>query len=183
MNTTAALVKAALSIPVGVTYYDGRAGSAASAANAYVLGRLRQDSLAVLTETEYPEVYTSGTTDIVLRRRPVVGIAAVTCDGTAVSASAYRVDTRYGILRRTDGGYWSTALDGVQVHYGAGYDSSTVPADLTEAATQIAASMFHRGGMAGLSEQDDGAVDVRVSEDAVPPTARAILARYRDITP
>ena len=124
MNATAALVKAALSIPVGVTYSDGRAASVASAANAYVLGRLRQDSLAVLTETEYPEVFGGAQRSIVLGRRPVVGIVAITEDGGAVGTGAYRVDTRLGILHRTDGRYWSFVADGVQVHYGAGYDAT-----------------------------------------------------------
>lgn len=181
--TTTALVKAALRIPTGVTYFDVRVASVADAANAYVLRRLRQDSLAVLTETEYPEVYGPAQRELVLRRHPVVSIAVITEDGAVLASTKYRVDTRHGVLYRTDGGYWSNEPDGVSVHYGAGYDSVTVPDDLVEAATQIAASMFNRGGLAGLDQQDDGAVQVRVSSAAIPPGARAILAQYCDVTP
>ncbi len=180
-NTTATLVKGALRIPVGVTFYDTRAATCASAANAFVLGKLRQDSLAVLTETEYAEVYGPAQRSIVLRRRPVVAIAAVTVDGSALASTAYRIDTKHGILHRTDGSYWSDEMDGTQVHYGAGYDSSSVPADIIEAATLIAAALFNRGAVAGLESQDDGATDVQVSDEAVPPAARAILSRYRDL--
>lgn len=179
--TTATLVKAALRIPTGVTFFDVRLGTCASAANAYVLGQLRQDSLAVLTETEYPDVYGPAQRRIVLRRRPVVGIVAVTVDNAAVASTAYRVDTKHGFLIRTDGQYWSDEPDGTQVHYGAGYDAASVPNDLVEASTLIAAGLFNRGGLSGLDQQDDGATQVRVSADKVPPEARAILSRYRDL--
>lgn len=182
-NTTSTLVKSALSIPVGVTYHDARIATCVSAANRYVLGKVRQTSLAVVTSTEYPEVYGTATRMIVLRRRPVIGIVAVTNDQAAVAATSYRVDTDAGILYRTDGLYWSGSDDGVLVHYGAGYDSTTVPDDLVEAATEIAASMFNRGHVSGLDQHDDGGVDARVSSAQVPPAARAILNRYQDITP
>lgn len=180
-NTTATLVKGALRIPAGVTFYDTRATACASAANAFVLGQLRQDSLAVLTETEYAEVFGPAQRAIVLSRRPVVAVAVVTVDDAVLASSSYRIDTKYGILHRTDGSYWSSEPDGTQVHYGAGYDSSSIPADIVEAATLIAAALFNRGAMSGLESQDDGATDVTVSDEAVPPAARAILARYRDL--
>lgn len=180
-NSTATLVKAALRIPASVTFYDTRATSCAAAANKYVLGQLRQDSLAVLTETEYAEMYGSAQRSIVLRRRPIVGVVAVTVDDSALASTAYRIDSKYGILHRTDGGYWSAEPDGTQVHYGAGYDSSSIPDDLVEAGTLIAAALFNRGAVAGLESQDDGATDVKVSKEAVPPAARAILSRYVDI--
>lgn len=182
-NTSATLLKAALRIPVGVTYFDTRLGTIASAANRYVLGRLRQDSLAVTTSTEYAEVYGPAQDTIVLQRRPVVGIAVITENDAALASTSYRVDTKYGFLKRIDGLYWSDESDGVQVHYGAGYDSTTVPEDLVEAATQIGASMFNRAPLAGLDSMDDGATDVRVSSEAIPAIARAILARYQDIFP
>lgn len=180
-NTTATLVKSALRIPVGVTFYDTRATSCAAAANKYVLGRLRQDSLAVLTETEYAEVFGPAQRAIVLNRRPVVAVSVVTVDDAALASTAYRIDQKYGILHRTDGSYWSYEPDGTQVHYGAGYDSSSIPDDLVEAATLIAVALFNRGAVAGLESQDDGATDVTVSDEAIPATARAILSRYSDL--
>lgn len=182
-NASTSSLKAALRITAAITFYDTRLTSCASAANKYVLSRVRQTSLAVSTATEYPAVYSPSQTMIVLRRRPVVGIAVVTDAGSVLAATAYRYDAENGLLYRTDGSYWSNALDGVQVHYGAGYDSTTVPEDLVEAANLIGVAMFNRGALAGLESQDDGATDVKVSADAVPPAARAILSQYRDITP
>ena len=174
-------VKATLRIPVGVTFYDSRIDVACSAADRYVLGLLRQPSgLAVVTATEYPEVYSAAQAKLLLRRRPIVGVAVITNDGAALASTAYRIDTELGELIRIDGGYWSPALDGVKVHYGAGYDADTVPQDVVEAATQLAASFVNRGGQAGLESQDDGAMDVRVSKAMLPPDVSAVLQKYVD---
>ena len=183
MPSSSTGVKAALRIPVAVTYYDTRIASCVSAANSYVLNRIRQSSLAVSTQTEYAQVHGAGQRMIVLRRRPVVGIAVITNDGAVLSASSYRVDLDAGLLYRTGNSYWSDEPDGVQVHYGAGYDATTIPDELVEAATEIAVSMFNRAPLAGLDQQDDGAMVVRVSQDAIPATARAVLRKYADITP
>lgn len=182
-NATASSLKAALRITAAITFYDTRLTACASAANKYVLNQIRQSSLAVSTQTEYAEVWGPGQSKIVLRRRPVVGIAVVTVDGSALASTKYRYDAEYGFLIRTDGAYWSNEPDGVQVHYGAGYDSTTVPDDLVEAAVQIGASMFNRSALAGVESQDDGALDVKVSTETIPATARAILSQYRDLTP
>jgi hypothetical protein len=44
-------------------------------------------------------------------------------------------------------------------------------------------SLSHHAITVSLAEyqQDDGATQVRVSADKVPPEARAILSRYRDL--
>lgn len=174
-------MKATLRIPTGVTFYDGRVDAACSAADRYVLGLLRQPSgLAVVTSTEYPDVYSAAQSKILLRRRPIVSVAVVTNDSTALASTSYRIDTELGELIRTDGGYWSTALDGVKVHYGAGYDADTVPQDLVEAATQLAASFVNRGALAGMESQDDGSLDVKVSKSMLPPDVSAVLQKYVD---
>jgi hypothetical protein len=85
-----------------------------------------------------------------------------------------------GELIRTDGMYWSVALDGVRVHYGAGYDADTVPQDVVEATTQLAASFVNRGALAGMESQDDGAMDVRVSKAMLQPDVSAVLQKYVD---
>lgn len=178
--TSRALVKAALRVPSGVTFYDGRIDAVVDAADRYVLGLLGQPTLSVVTTTEYPPVYGAAQSKVLLRRRPIVGVVAVTNNGTALSASAYRVDTELGELVRTDGGYWDYAQDGVKVHYGAGYDADTVPDDLVEAATQVAAGMVNRAPLAGLESQDDGSIDVRVSKSMLPPDVLAVLQKYVD---
>lgn len=178
--TTRTLVKAALRVPSGVTFYDGRIDAAVDAADRYVLGLLRQPSLSVVTTTEYPEVYGAAQVRLLMRRRPIVGVVAITNDGSAVASSAYRIDTDNGLIVRTDGAYWSYANDGVKVHYGAGYDADTVPDDLVEAATQVAAGMVNRAPLAGLESQDDGSLDVRVSKSMLPPDVVAVLQKYVD---
>lgn len=181
VTTSRTLVKYALRVPVGVTHYDGRIDAAVSATDRYVLGLIRQPSgLAVVTTTEYPDVYTSAQTRVLLRRRPIVGVVAVTNNGEAVAATSYRIDADAGMLVRIDDEFWAPGESAVQVHYGAGYDATTLPDDLVEAATQIAASMVNRAPLAGLDAQDDGGIDIRVSKAQLPPEAMAILAKYVD---
>lgn len=178
--TSRTLVKAALRVPSGVTFYDGRIDAAVDAADRYVLGLLGQPSLSVVTTTEYPDVYGATQTKLLLRRRPIVGVVAVTNNGSALSSSAYRIDTEMGALIRNDGGYWADGVDGVRVHYGGGYDADTAPDDLIEAATQIAAGMVNRAPLAGIESQDDGSLDVRVSKSMLPPDVVAVLQKYVD---
>lgn len=183
-NTTSTLVKAALRIPAGVTFHDARVTSCVTAANDYVLRALRQTSLAVTTATEYAAVYGNAQRQIILRRYPVVGIAVITEDGTALAASSYRYDAENAILYKApSAAYWSSEPDGVLVHYGAGYDAGTLPDELVEAATLIAASLFNRAVLQGLESVDDGSTDVKVSKDVLPMEARLILNRYRSLTP
>ena len=73
-----------------------RLTACASAANKYVLNQIRQSSLAVSTQTEYAEVWGPGQSKIVLRRRPVVGIAVVTVERSALASTKYRYDAEYG---------------------------------------------------------------------------------------
>lgn len=179
-TVTTADLKLALGIPVGLTYHDARLAVCASTANRYVLRRVNQASLAVLTQTEYLNALRDGQERVVLDRWPVTGIVAVTNDTAAVAASAYRVETATGMLYRTDGAYWTRSPSALVVHYGAGYDASTVPDDLVEAALVIGTALFQRAQAAGYETQDDGQTSLKVLQRDIPPFVKAILAGYVD---
>lgn len=73
---------------------------------------------------------------LILSRRPVTAIAAVTVDGTALAAAEYEADAEAGLLYRLSGDCridWRAYL--ITVAYTAGW--ATVPADLALAASKL----------------------------------------------
>ncbi len=180
--TSAARIKAFLGIPAGLTFQDTAIGYAANAANGVVLRCLHQSTLALATVQEYPEVYQPGQVAVQLKHVPVVGLVAVTNDDCLLAATDYRLDTDTGDLRLTDdyGGYWSEEREGVEVMYGYGYTSATIPDELTHAADCLGASYWNRVRYAGLDSSNLGGYNVALSAAPMPPEVAAILAKYED---
>ncbi len=78
---------------------------------------------------------------LILARRFVKTIDAVTVDGTALAEADSEIDRASGLLSRIENGRvvaWSPAL--VSITYTAGF--STVPADLKAAAARLVAALF-----------------------------------------
>lgn len=180
--TTTTRVKGALGIPAGVTFHDTAIGYAVDFANGRVLRALGQQQLAVTTTQEYPVVYGAGQESVLLRHTPVVQIVALTNDDSLLTTEDYWLDTEdLGALRLKEGaGYWSYDRQGVQVLYTWGYTSATVPAELTGAADAIAVSAYNRGKHAGLTQRSAGGYSYQLSDQDLPPDARAVLSCYED---
>ncbi len=177
--TTTTRVKATLGIPAGVTFHDTSLGYAVDGANKYVLTKLGQSSLAVMTTTEYPEVYGEGQARVMLKHTPVVSVVGVTNGASAIASSDYMVDLELGaidLLAETN--FWSTRRKGVAVMYAWGYDANTVPGELVRAADLIAVASFNRARHAGLVSESESGYRYDLDENMVPAEARAILANY-----
>lgn len=179
---TTAGVKPILGIPAGVTFHDSAIGLAVDYANDRLLRALGQSALVATTVQEYPEVYDAGQADVLLGHAPVVSIVAATNYDTAVAATDYRLDTETGKLTLLrEAGYWSTAREGAMVLYTYGYTSATAPTELLRAAELMCAASFNRGKHAGLKQHAASGYSYTLSDDEMPPEARAILARYEDV--
>lgn len=185
---TTTQLKYALGIPVAVTFHDSSLGLAVDYANDRVLRAIGQTSLAALTYSEYPNVYSGGQHDVYLRHTPVVSIVAVTNASSAVAAGDRRVDAETGMLRLINGNaningihrFWSTSPDGVAVTYTAGYTSANVPQELKSAALALAEFNFNKGGLRGKGEVKNESDRIRPLDTAMPVEVRAILSRYEN---
>lgn len=131
----------------------------------------------------YDEYYEtpSRATAIVLRHRPVTAVSAVYEDARSSSPTLLDSDDYYcegdtGILRRR-GGYWSGV---VRVQYTAGWDSTSVPADLQQALLDLVAWLLNQRGNVGVrAEAMDG---YRVDyEGGLPERVRVVLDKYRKV--
>lgn len=180
--TSSTRIKTILGIPAGITFHDTAVGYAVDAANAYVLRKLGQSSLAVQTSMEWPEIYGGGQVAFLLKHSPVVGIVALTNGSSLLTTDDYRIDNTIGEVRlKGQTTYWSTDRDGVQIMYGWGYDSTTLPGELYKAADLIAVDGFNRGSRSGKASESEGGYSYRISDDLIPAAARVILANYVDI--
>lgn len=77
-----------------------------------------EDITGVTSRREFTETYSGGERAILLRRRPVLGVSAVTVDGTVVDAGDYTVSSS-GILAHRFG-RWPRGFRNVEVTYEAG---------------------------------------------------------------
>ena len=92
----------------------------------------------------------------------VSAISAVTEDGAELTGSQY--EWRHeGLMRRTEWKNWSSAWDGIEVEYTAGYEISAVP-DLAEAIRAIAEGVI-AVSPGVMSESADG-VSISYSQNA-----------------
>ena len=180
--TSSTRIKTILGLPAGITFHDTALGYAVDASNAYVLRKLGQSSLAVQTSVEWPEVYGGGQVNLLLKHSPVVGIVALTNGASLLTTADYRLDSALGELRlKGQTNYWSTDRDGVEVMYGWGYDSTTIPGEIIRAADIIAVASFKRAGRAGLKSESEGGYSWALDDNLIPAEARVILANYVDI--
>jgi len=178
--TSTTRIRSITGLPAGVTFHDAAIGLAVDGANAYVLRKIGQASLAVTTSLEYPPIYGAGQVLIQLKHSPVVGIVALTNGSYAVPSDQYILEAETGEISLKGTVFWSIERKGVQIQYGWGYDESTVPEELRRAADLIAMSSYNRSRNAGKKSESEGGYRYELSEELIPPEARVILANYVD---
>ncbi len=177
-----ATVRALLGIPTGVTSCDTALSAVVAAADAMVLDEIDLPDTAVATYNETIDIEWEGSTDLMLRYRPVVSVAALTVSGTVYPLTGFYA-TESGSLRLTEiGATFPAGRQRAQVCYRAGLASGGKDeAQLSYAANLIAASMFNQSGHAGFSSERTGSYTYSNDGRSIPPLAERILGRYRRV--
>lgn len=178
--TSTTRVKQITGLPAGITFHDSAIGLAVDGANAYVLRKLGQSSLAVTTTVERPDIYGAGQVAIQLKHTPVVGVVALTNGNYLVPSDQYYLDSETGKIELAGTVFWSIERFGVQIQYGWGYTEASVPEELRRAADLIAMASYNRSRNAGKKSESEGGYRYELSEELIPPEARVILANYVD---
>lgn len=151
----------------------------------------RPFALETLRETAFSRTATDG---LMLSRWPIVSIASITVDGTAVAAEAYTVDSTGGLVyQRQSGhcGFWWPRGETVAT-YSAGYvlpgeDERTLPHDVERAAIMLVKAAFLASDRDPLVRSDsvDGVgtttwfPTLGTAGDAMPLEVQGLLAPYR----
>lgn len=180
--TTTERVKRRLRIPAAVTCHDTLLGELADEANDELLHLLREAGAAGITDTTYSEVHDverSGVSELRLMRWPVVSVAALTDNDTAVAAADFYTDTAVGYVRLVDR-YFTPGRQQVEVTYTAGW-GSTAPDDLVRAATILACEAWNTDAHAGMRSEGREGYRYTRSDQVLPPAVARILGRYRDL--
>lgn len=77
---------------------------------------------------------------LMLAHAPITSVASVTIDGAAFASTEYRLNARFGFLRKVDASAWEKGL--VIITYAAGY--ATVPAELVHASLELVKAVRDR---------------------------------------
>ena len=177
--TTQAKVKSVLGIPTAVTEHDGLIDILIDVVDNEVLGYVGMSTLTQQTITEYHDILDNTENEVRLRNFPVSSVTEVEDDGSAVAATKYYLDTDVGYVRHnTVGSYFTTGFQKVKVTYVAGF--SSIPSDLSYAATVLAAAHFNSGRHAGMLYEQVATYRYRRRE-GMPEEAIRILAKYRRV--
>lgn len=132
---------------------------------------------ATFEQTEATETCDGGEQAILLRRYPVVSIAAVADRFTGAAVAGYDLDEEAGLLFYGQGGVWPGGSRRFAVAYTAGHDGA--PEDVKQALAAIVGDW--RENPRGLSSEKDGdyAYARAAAQDGFPLAARAIVEAYR----
>lgn len=134
-----------------------------------------------------------GDRQLILNYRPVSALGAVYVDSlrawgadTLVDAADVILDGPAGIIELwNNAGSFTKGRSNVKVTYTAGYVAgSNVPHDLEEAVLLIVQHHYKRiyqDGRIGLQSETLDDRTLTYAQDAVPPKAKLILDRYRDV--
>ena len=181
--TTRVNVKRALGIPSAVTQHDDYIDTLIEVADQECLAWTGQAALTLTTVTdEKYDVSNTHTNEFTLRNFPVTAIAAVKNAGATLSTDSWYFEPRSGTVRLTDASrYFDEGRKDILVTYTFGF--TTVPADLTFAATLICVGHFNRARHSGLTSEGMGSYRYSVDRHAVPAPAASLLARFRRIFP
>ena len=181
--TSQIAVKRALGIPAAVTMHDTYIDTLIVVADKQCLAYCGVAALTstVITDEAY-DITDTSTNGFTLRNFPVSDVLAVKSGGETLSTTSWYVEERSGTIRLINAGsFFSEGRQQVEVSYTAGY--SSVPADLSYAATLCAVAHFNRGRHSGMSNEGMGSYRYSIDRDAMPQSARALLANYRRIFP
>ena len=180
--TDLANVKAVLRVPSGVTRHDALINLYLAGIDTEMLGLLGQTAITQATYSETYDVDGPSEQAIQLRNWPCTSVAAVTDNGSLVAATDYYVDpeTRSFVRLKGSAAFFTEGRQQVQITYTAG--QTTIPGDLTIAASLIVAAKVNSGGHVGLQGESDGGYSYTAADAGVayvPPAALAIIQRRR----
>lgn len=143
--------------------------------------------LEVVRQTIY---LPAATDELVLARRPLVDVSAVTISGEPVDPAAFEADEAGGILYHLSGGRridWPPRAR-IVVEYSAGWDD--VPADLQLAAAKASLLIWSENGLDPVDpslkrEKIDGIGEIErwvgpASDPALPAEVMDLLAPFRE---
>ena len=177
--TTQSNVKSVLGIPTAVTEHDGLIDMLLDVVDQEVLGYTGLSTLTQQTVTEYHNILDNTENELRLRNFPVSSITSVKESDTTLETSTYYLDTGVGYVRLKNlGSYFAVGNQKIEVVYVAGY--SSIPADLSYAATVLAAAHFNSGRHAGMLYEQVATYRYRRRE-GMPEEAIRILAKYRRV--
>lgn len=180
--TTTVKVKRALGIPSAVTIHDELIDTLVEVADQDVLGFVGMAAVTATSTTESYDITNEYTTEVVLRNFPVSSVSSVVVGGGTLATTSYYLDSNTGVVRLQDNaGFFPPGSQEVEVSYSYGF--STIPADLSFAATIIATAHFNRVRHSGLVGEGMGAYRYTMDPVAFPKSAAVILSRYRRIFP
>lgn len=180
--TTRVNVKRLLGVPSAVTMHDGLIDTLLEVADEQIIAYTGMAALTQTTVTEKYNIDGSAETQFTLRNFPISAVAAVKSAGQTLSTDSWYFEPRSGLLALSDASrFFASGRQNVEVTYTYGY--SSVPADLTYAASLICAYHFNVGRHAGMRSESGGGYSYRVSENYLPAAAEGILAKYKRIFP
>lgn len=168
-----------MGIPAGMTMHDTLIES-----NLIPMAEVQVTNycgVAAVTTTTYDEKYNvdgGGVSEIVLRNFPVSSVAALTNDGSAVSATDYYIDERAGVIRLNgSGSFFTNGRQKVEVKYTAG-SNPEVKHDLKFGTAMLVAFHFNASRNVGLTFEKSGRYQYKRSTSGMPDAVVAILAPY-----
>jgi len=177
---TTARAKAYLGIPSGTTEHDTFLGYLISSATRHVAERL--NLTCGLTENTYSDVMdveNFGQDRVRLPRFPVVSVAALTDDTTAVIAADRYLKADRWVVLKGDSARFTQGKQKVSATYVAGWN--TIPGDVLHAISSTVAYHFNAVPKGGISSERIGAYAVALARGDVGPLssdADAILGSY-----
>ena len=152
----------------------------AAAADAFVLSYIDRDDLMAKS---YSEIYNGTGADILVPDHgPVNSITSLKINGKDIPASTgygvpgYTNNRRYFALR----GYkFERGRLNVEVTFNAGF--ATLPADIQQAATFVAAGMYKRRDRFGVSSKTIGQESISYSASDLSSDSKKILDSYKKV--
>ena len=181
--STRARAKGMLGIPAGITMHDEVIDTYLDVADQVVLDELGLTSAAVTTYSEKFDIGRGGQKDIALTYRPLVSVTALTDNGQLVASSGYYT-TKDGQVRLSNmDSFFTVGRQTVEITYTSGW--SSIPSDLSHAATTIVASFFNSSSHLGLAREQIGQYGYGLAGQGegigIPRIANRILGKYRRV--
>jgi len=177
--TTRVNVKSLLGIPTAVTDHDTLIDTLIDVVDEEIKGYCGITALSSSSITEKVDVPDSAQRDLRLNTFPVISVTSVSINDTVISSDDYYVDKETGYIRlKGVGSFFTHGYQQISVVYSAGF--SAIPADLSHAATILAAAHFNGGRHAGMLYEQTATYRYRRRE-GMPEEVIRILSRYRRV--
>lgn len=175
---TRARVKRAAGVPTGITFHDALIDDLLDVAEEAVLQWLQ---IPGLTTASYNETHDTryGQDRLSVRAWPITSIAALTDDGSAVSADDYYHHDTAPYVYLKDSGTFTGGSQKVQITYTAGW--SPVPDRFVQAAAFQAVAMWNAGRHSGFQGESGPDYSYRIDPDGLCPMAKTLLRGDRRI--